>query len=164
MRITMLFASILLLAGCNQPQEQGSDETAEVTPAQEADGEAGDTAPATGVDAEPTPDATPTPEELAMTGTAWRVVGEDGAIYTTFLDAEGEYRDMKNGDPWAEGTWERLADGRLCFTPSDEDRAGGCWSLGKHNTDGSMRVTSDAGREIELQQVTYLAPANGDEG
>ena len=97
-------------------------------------------------------------EDMVLPSSAWRVTGEDGAIYTTFFDADGLYRDMKNGDAWADGAWERLGDGRVCFTPSEESRAGACWSLGRESREGTMRVTSDDGREVELQRVTYIAP------
>lgn len=155
MRIIPLLAYVLVLAGCNAPADQPAEES---TPAAEA------TAEADAAEAAESPEATPTPEELALVNTAWRVTGEDGAIYTTFFDAEGAYRDTKNGDPWADGAWERLADGRLCFEPSDEGRTGACWTLGKHKKDGTMRVTDDSGREVLLQQVTYLAPVAEAEG
>lgn len=164
MRITPLIASTLLLAACNPPQDGTANEISLGADASnEAGGgeDQGQQAP----DAEQADEAAqPSGDELAMANTAWRVTGEDGAIYTTFLDPEGQYRDMKNGEPWADGTWERLADGRLCFTPSDETRAGECWTLGKHKKNGTMRITSDSGRETLLQQVTYLAPTGPEEG
>ena len=98
-------------------------------------------------------------ESVRMAETAWRVVGEDGAIYTTFFDPGGVYRDFKNGEPLQSGTWERREDGRLCFTPESEELGGECWTNDELDTDGTMRTTSDSGRTIELRQVTYIAPA-----
>ncbi|MEE1876577.1 hypothetical protein [Altererythrobacter litoralis] len=157
MRHIPLFACILLLAGCNPPQDTaGNEAAASPSPAEEAVADA--------VGAAETPVPKPSTADIAMANTAWRVTGEEGAIYTTFLDPDGRYRDLKNGDPWQEGTWERLADGRLCFTPEDETRSGACWTLGKESDEGTMRVTSDAGREVELQQVTYIAALDEAEG
>lgn len=163
MRSTPLVASILLLAACNSPDEAATNEIAAEVDGGIAEGEAaadGAAAP----DEATKDDAEPSPEELAMVNTAWRVIGEDGAIYTTFFDPDGHYRDIRNGEPWHDGGWERIDDQRLCFTPSDEALAGACWRLGKHKKNGTMRVTSEEGREVLLQQVTYLAPADPEEG
>ena len=149
MRMSPLLASVLLLAGCNPPPEEAAGESAPAAAAASAAGDA---------TSSESPAASPTPEQLALVNTAWRVSGEDGATYTTMFDADGQYRDLKNGEPWQQGGWERLADGRLCFEPSDETRAGACWTLGEEKQDGKMRARSDTGREIELQQVTYIAP------
>lgn len=158
MRCTPLVAFIMLLAACNPAQDAATNETAvQLAPGGEAAGAASASDSPQGTDAGE--DAGPSPEELALVNTAWRVSGEDGAIYTTFFDPEGKYRDLKNGEPWHDGTWERVDDGRLCFTPSDEDRTPACWALGKHRKNGTMRVTSEEGREVMLQQITYLAPA-----
>lgn len=90
--------------------------------------------------------------------TAWRVLGQDGAVYITFLDADGLYRDLRNGDPWRNGNWLRDDAGKLCFTPADEALTGECWKLKKPNTNGVMRASNDADKTIKLQQVTYVAP------
>ncbi len=95
----------------------------------------------------------------AMAQTGWRVLGEDGAVYTTMFDADGTYRDFKNGEALQSGSWEERKDGQLCFTPEAEDRIGECWEIGMVGGDAMMQVTSDAGKTIELRQVTYIAPA-----
>lgn len=157
----VLAATLMLLASCTPPQDTGD-------PAGGADGgpQGGNAGSApdggsegSASDSEAEAPAEPSANDLAMINTAWRVTGEDGAVYTTYFDPEGRYRDTKNGEPWHEGAWERLADGRLCFTPDDQDRSGACWALGERKADGTMRARRDDGREIELQQVTYLAPA-----
>ena len=94
-----------------------------------------------------------------MSQTAWRVLGEDGAIYTTFFDENGDYRDFKNGEAAQNGSWNERADGQLCFTPADETRIGDCWKLSTVSKDGIMKPVSDAGKVIDLRQVTYIAPA-----
>ena len=90
--------------------------------------------------------------------TAWRAIAADGAVYTTFLDPDGRYRDLRNGDAWRDGNWHRNDDGQLCFTPADENLAGDCWTLKKPNSNGVMRATNNADLSIRLQQVTYIAP------
>lgn len=94
-----------------------------------------------------------------MAETAWRVRGEDGAIYTTYFDADATYRDFKNSVRLQEGTWQALSDeNKLCFTPSQEGHIGECWALAPLSSKGIMQPTSDGGRTIELRQVTYIAP------
>ena len=90
--------------------------------------------------------------------TAWRAIAQDGAVFTTFLDENGRYRDFRNGDAWRDGNWRRNDDGQLCFTPTDENLAGECWKLKKPNSSGVMRATNNADLTIKLQQVTYIAP------
>lgn len=156
MRINPLLASLVLLVGCGAPQDGAGNEVA-ITSG-ETDEVSANGGEATVEPAEQeTPVATAGASGVALANSAWRVSGEDGAIYTSFLDADGGYRDLKNGDPWQDGTWERLADGRLCFMPSDEGRAGDCWTLGKEKADGALPATSDAGRKVRLQRVTYIA-------
>ena len=94
----------------------------------------------------------------AMSLTGWRVLGEDGAVYTTYFDADGSYRDFKNGEELQSGTWDERNDGQLCFTPAVEHRIGECWKLGMVGSDKIMTPVSDAGKTIELRQVTYIAP------
>ena len=48
------------------------------------------------------PSGEPAPE--VFVATAWRAVAADGARYTTYLDADGTYRDLRNGDPWQTGS------------------------------------------------------------
>lgn len=168
MRVSIWLACAFLLSSCSGAQDGATNETSMAAPedavdASEAGGEAtepvAEDSSASPSDAEASANDDDASEEaMVLPSSAWRVTGEDGAIYTTFFDADGLYRDMKNGEAWADGAWERLGDGRVCFTPSDESRAGACWSLGRESREGTMRVTSDDGREVELQRVTYIAP------
>ena len=142
--------SILLLAACAQPQEESGGESAASQDASEASAEP---------DAKSGDDATSfeAVQMPVMSQTGWRVLGEDGAVYTTFFDADGSYRDFKNGEPMQTGTWEERVDGKLCFTPAEEGRIGECWKLDRVGSDGMMKPVSDAGKTIELRQVTYIA-------
>ncbi|MEP2735508.1 MAG: hypothetical protein ABJP34_04345 [Erythrobacter sp.] len=145
-----LAAAAVLLAACSQPQssEEPANEQADNSEtAGDADGNTGAKAPDAPV------------EMPVMTQTGWRVQGEDGSVYTTFFDADGTYRDFKNGEPMQAGTWEERVDGNLCFTPSTEGRIGECWALAPVDMDGMMKPVSDAGKSVELRQVTYIAPA-----
>lgn len=148
--LTVPLISALILAACS-PADTGN-ESNEAAPI--AADDAADVA-------EPTPVATPANgpangPDLART--AWRAIAADGAVYTTYLDEGGLYRDFRNGDPWRDGHWSRNDEGRLCFTPTDENLAGDCWKLKKPNNNGVMRATNNANLSIRLQQVTYIAP------
>ena len=136
----------LALAGCSPEAEEPA-----VTP--------GDAA----AEASATPTGQPAPEVFAAT--AWRLVAEDGARYTTMLDADGTYRDLRNGDPWQTGAWT-YSDGEqgkfLCFTPDDDGAIERCWEPGRM-TGGTMRATGDNGVNIELERVDYEPLANGDD-
>ena len=107
----------------------------------------------------PTPEADSAPQTFA--DTAWRSTAEDGARYTTYLDADGTYRDIRNGDPWQTGSWA-YRDGedkpQLCFTPDAENGVERCWEPGRMS-DGAMRAKNQTGREIELERVDYFPPA-----
>ena len=136
----------LALAGCSPEAEEASDAPEDAT-----------------AEASATPTGQPAPEVFAAT--AWRVVAEDGARYTTMLDADGTYRDLRNGDPWQTGAWT-YSDGEqgkfLCFTPEDEGGVERCWEPGRMTGD-TMRATGDSGTNIELERVDYEPPANGDD-
>ncbi|QIQ87276.1 hypothetical protein [Erythrobacter sp.] len=137
----------LLLAAC---------EGAEVlSPADTATGGGGDGAEAA---AEPQAEEQSS-EQVAMAGTGWLAVGADGSVYTTHFDADGTYRDYRNGEFVQQGEWQRREDGRLCFTPADEARLGACWETKGLKDDGTMRARDADGRAIELRRVTYLPPA-----
>ena len=99
---------------------------------------------------------TPLPSDF--TGTAWRVDGTDGARYTTYLDPEGRYRDWRDGQPWATGTWENGDDGSLCFTPDGDNVLRRCWQPNSMTADGTMTATAEDGHQIELTQVDYSPP------
>ncbi|MBX7481859.1 hypothetical protein [Qipengyuania qiaonensis] len=108
------------------------------------------------------PPGTAVPQTFAAT--AWRVVAEDGARYTTQLDADGTYRDLRNGDPWQTGRWA-YSDGEqgrlLCFVPEAENGIQSCWTPGRMSS-GKVRATSDRGTVIELERVEYAPPIDGD--
>ena len=103
------------------------------------------------------PEERPAPEVFART--AWRAVGEDGARFTTYLDEDGTYRDLRNGDDWQSGTWRYVEAGPLlCFIPEGDDVAETCWKPGKMR--GETMVATDADdRRIELEKVDYVPPA-----
>lgn len=148
----LIAAPLFVLAACAEKQEAPED----IAPEEQATAEPDNAEPDK---AEPVEAEKAEAEEMAtMAETAWRVLGEDGAVYTTFFDANGLYRDFKNGEALQSGSWEERDDGKLCFTPEEEDRIGECWELGKVDRDGMMKPVSDAGKTIELRQVTYMAP------
>jgi len=98
------------------------------------------------------------PERLAMAETGWLTIGRDGSVYTTQFDADGTYRDYRNGEFLQEGKWRRSEDGLLCFTPATQDRPGACWETLGLEDDGTMRARDADGRAIQLRRVSYLPP------
>ncbi|WP_427964256.1 hypothetical protein [Altererythrobacter sp.] len=139
-RLLPIPAISLALAACNPPADSGGVAAEQsATP-------------------EPSGTATSSAKPVTMAETGWLVVGRDGSILTTYLDADDTYRDLRNGQPLQTGQWTRSNDGELCFTPDAEDRAGDCWTLGKPGDDGTLRATDTAGLEIELRQIPYQAP------
>lgn len=117
----------------------------------------------TGASATATPSGEPAPEAFAATG--WRALAEDGARYTTYLDPDGTYRDLRNGDPWQTGSWRYLdseGDKRLCFKPDDENGLERCWQPGRMSGD-TLRAKGDGGITIELERVEYQPPAEADD-
>ncbi len=96
------------------------------------------------------------PESLEMVETAWLSVSADGAVYSTFLDPDGRYRDVRDGAVVYTGSWEQNAARELCFRP--DQGAGGCWSHGAPGLDGVMQARSRAGRTIALKRISYTAP------
>ncbi|UYH54738.1 hypothetical protein N6L26_11940 [Qipengyuania sp. SS22] len=108
------------------------------------------------------PSGEPAPEVFAAT--AWRAVAADGARYTTYLDADGTYRDLRNGDPRQTGSWSYSAverDKRLCFIPTPATGVERCWEPGRMSG-GTMKATNDDGVSIELERVEYRPPAEPD--
>ncbi|MGB3469232.1 MAG: hypothetical protein WBA51_00235 [Erythrobacter sp.] len=97
------------------------------------------------------------PERLAMAETAWLSVSRDGAVFTTYLDRDGRYRDLRAGAVAFAGTWEQNAEGRICFEPDAGNRA--CWEHGAPDKSGSVRMTASDGRAIIVKRVTYTMPA-----
>jgi len=92
-----------------------------------------------------------------MAETAWLSVSRDGEVFTTYVDRDGRYRDLRNGAVAFAGTWEQNADGRICFEPDAGDRA--CWDHGAPDKDGTMRMTHTDGRAIIVKSVNYTLPA-----
>jgi len=138
---------LALLGACSD----GSDQNAPLETPQQAIVE-GDSAEA----ATPTPEPPALPNEFSRT--AWRVRGEEGALYTTFLDPGGRYRDLRNGDPWQKGAWEYDAQERICFTPDAESSLGQCWRPERMDPSGQMIVTSSSGRRVRLESAEYRPP------
>jgi hypothetical protein len=101
-------------------------------------------------------------ERIAMAETGWLTIGRDGSVFTTHFDADGTYRDYRNGEFLQSGTWRRREDGLLCFTPSAQDRLGACWETQGLEDDGTMRALDADGQAIELRRVTYLPPKAGE--
>ncbi|MEM1195591.1 MAG: hypothetical protein AAGH57_05760 [Pseudomonadota bacterium] len=129
--------SALALMACSDPSSSSDTANAPTDPATNASGEL-------------------SPESLEMAQTAWLSVSDDGAVYTTFLDPDGRYRDMQGGALAYTGAWEQGAARELCFTP--DKGAGSCWSHGAPGLDGVMRATSSAGRAIALKRIAYVPP------
>lgn len=133
----------LALAACSA----GNDQEADPAPVSESDFGAA-------------PSDAPAPEAFA--GTAWRAIARDGARYTTYLDTDGRYRDLRNGDPWHSGSWRYLEgedNRRLCLKPDDENGLERCWEPGRMSGE-TMRAESDSGTLIELERVDYQPPAD----
>lgn len=145
MRMVVLGAAAALAAACSGPSGD------------QAEGAGGGEADATAQAAS----SGPAPGEFAET--AWRITAEDGARYTTYLDRDGSYRDLRNGDPWQTGQWtfNATGDGRLCLTPEDENGVERCWHP-QGMREETMDATSTEGRRIELQRVDYRLPQDED--
>ncbi len=113
--------------------------------------------------AEPTDTATSEPSSdnpnlpAEYLETAWRTMAEDGARYVTYLDSDGTYRDLRNGDAFQTGTWA-FADGpnggQLCFNPEGENARESCWQP-EVMRDDSLFVRGPEDRRIELTRVEY---------
>lgn len=127
------------------------------TPESESGGEA--TAPS-----EPSEAAQPeeTTSDLTLAESGWLVVGEDGAVYTTMLDPDGTYRDFRNGEALQSGEWEKRQADEVCFVPSDNGKAGDCWTLGSLERDNTVRATDSEDRPVELRKISYVGPGEGD--
>lgn len=147
MRAALVSIFVCLAAGCTPPAE----ETATQTPTETAAVAEGGSAPKEG----------PAPEIFA--GSAWRSISADGARYTTYLDSDGTYRDLRNGDPWQSGTWryDVEAGPLLCLTPDADGGVERCWKPGKMRGQ-TMTATGEGERRIHLERVEYTPP--GEEG
>ena len=130
--------AVFLISGCSAGSEPDAGEPASA--------------------ASPSSDGTQlSPESLVMAETAWLSVSEEGAVYTTFLDPDGRYRDLRDGQIVHTGSWEQNASSELCFSP--DDGMGACWEHGSPGLDGVMRATNRAGRAIEVKRITYTPQA-----
>ena len=142
-------AGVLALTGC-APAEEDAPPTPSPSAMDETPAPAAVTGDEKGGDSEgPRP---------MLEHSAWRSAGEDGATYATFLDGEGRYRDMRNGEPRQEGSWEVREDGAVCFLPDGDNVRGDCWNLGRLRKNGSLVATGQDGQRIELHQIDYQAP------
>ena len=142
MRIATGLLATLALAGCAPEGDSGSDSP---SPAQASSPE-------------------PAEEErdsITLAESGWLVVGEDGAVYTTMLDPEGSYRDFRNGEPFQSGEWERREAGEVCFSPSEDGKAGDCWTLGELERDNTVRATDSEDRAVELFAACGIAEEVG---
>lgn len=144
--VIVILTGCALLGACSDGSDQGA---ALETPQQSV-------AKGTGAEAVATPAPPPLPNEFSRT--AWRARDESGALYTTFLDPAGRYRDIRNGDPWQQGAWEYDAEDRICFTPDAEDSLAQCWRPERMDEGGHMIVTSGSGRRVQLESVEYRRP------
>lgn len=110
------------------------------------------------------PSGRPAPDTFAES--AWRVTADDGARYTTYLDAGGRYRDLRNGDLWQEGDW-RLVEGpevrELCFTPDAENAQETCWRPGRIK-DETLVANGEGDRRIQLMRAPYSPPGETESG
>ena len=151
-RTLMAGLATALLASCASEEPAGSSAS---QPPTASSAPASSSAP----DAAPngaSPEQTSPPESLAIAQTAWLSVSTDGAVFVTFLDADGRYRDTRDGAVVYSGRWEQTPGGQLCFTP--DNGIGGCWTYGGPGRDGVMQASGDIGRTIELKSVAYAPP------
>lgn len=143
MRVATALIATIALAACAEEQGTGG----EGAPASESTNEAN----------------SDNGTSLTLAESGWLVVGEDGAVYTTMLDPDGSYRDFRNGDPLQSGEWEKRESGELCFIPSEDGKAGDCWTLGQLERDNTVRATDSEDRPVELRKISYVGPGEGDE-
>lgn len=114
-----------------------------------------------GGEAAPTAEETPDTVSLPVAESGWLTVGADGAVQTTFFDAGGRYRDLRNGEPFAQGKWEQRPDGKICFEP--DEGAGSCWTTASPDDNGEVIATDDDGMAIAIKRITYVAPPSDEE-
>ena len=148
-------AALPLLAGCD---------------AGETDEAVTDEVVADSSEASPTATETsrePPTEPITMAGTAWDAIDSNGAVYTTFIDPEGTYRDFRDGEMWQTGSWDRPGGNRICYKPDDpieEEGSRLCWTVRPPGEDGVMVAIDENGREVTVRQVEYVEPEDASEG
>ena len=143
--LALPLCALAALPGCSPSEEEGE---AIATAQQVAEGQAA-----------ASPSSAPAPDGFAAT--AWRTLAAGGARYTTYLDQDGTYRDLRNGDPWQTGEWT-YADGedgkRLCLRPDADTGIERCWEPDRMRGD-MMRLEGETGTLIELESVEYVLPS-----
>ena len=150
-------AALPLLTGCEGGE---ADELA----AEDVAGDADTGVDAEGGEAQQAPATTPTDrptEPITMAGTAWDANDSNGAVYTTFIDPEGTYRDFRDGKVWQIGSWDRPGGNRICFKPDnpvEEDGSRLCWTVRQPGEDGVMVAIDEDGREVTVREVEYVPP------
>ncbi len=150
--LTVLALAGLALASCEAPDESGgSGSSAAGSPAAAA-GESA-SAEGSGADGESEEEAS---AGLVFTESGWLTVGADGGVQTTFIDAGGRYRDLRNGEQVAEGKWQERPDGSLCFEP--DAGFGACWEIEPLEDDGTAIAVNGEGKRIEIKRVSYIGP------
>jgi len=157
-------AALYLLAACSQPQEEVTGEpdeapaveTPDVPISQSTVVQPGNADPGDGADDQQATSDLGANPFVTVEETGWLTIGSDGAVQTTYFDSDGRYRDRRNGEPVAQGSWRRGPDDRLCFEP-DAGR-GACWSIDEPDEDG-VAIAEDAdGKTIAIRRVAYLPP------
>lgn len=93
---------------------------------------------------------------IAMASSGWLTVSADGAVQTTYLDADGRYRDYRDGEPIAEGKWRRGGRSTLCFEQEDTNET--CWDIGTMDSAQSAIASDAEGKTIRITRVDYDAP------
>lgn len=98
-----------------------------------------------------TADATPAGDSYVGTHT---VYSEDGEMLgTTVANADGSYTDTNADGTTGAGTWEKNAEGQLCFDEDGDEAGATCWTRGEE-TDGRIRWTNPDG---EVVMVAFSA-------
>ena len=100
-------------------------------------------------------------EPIEMAETAWAANDNDGAIYTTFIDPDGAYRDFRDGRPHQIGSWDMPGENRLCFQPDNApqgDAGRTCWTVRPPGEDGAMIAIGKDSMRVTIRQIEYVAP------
>jgi hypothetical protein len=126
-------------SGATMPDIPAAQVTAPSPPASE--GEDADTSEAT------------TGRSPFVAETGWLTISRSGAVQTTFFDADGTYRDYRDGKAVGAGTWERGADGAVCFMPEAAPET--CWTMRSQDEEGEVTATGPDGRTIAIRRIAY---------
>ena len=146
MRTVLALLTGVALVSCTPAEEEPAAET-EGTEAEPAGAEDG---------------ADNVPESFAET--AWISRSEEGARFVTYFDADGTYRELRNGDPRQTGEWS-FAEGpegkQICVQPDAGAGEKSCWQPDRMK-DGKLIVTGPEGKRVELQRADYSATGTED--